>query len=603
MVKLNAAIYELVLDQHPAKVKSLCSQLKSTTVDNSFSLSGFFTTDTANGLLDEVLKEWKRVGCSSDEIAGLIAGISFGYLEEKRRENIELVWTGPDLNQFPVRRSEQVLLDVINSSIDSLFIVSFVLVSIPDIEEAIKQAVERGVDVRMLIESEDKEHSGIFLESVKRLYENIAGISLYVWPRDKREIVDGGFARVHAKCAVADKRVAFVTSANLTSAALDKNIEMGVHITGGNIPLGIHRQFISMINSKEIILYGEKQQPVETIIEYPNTCNANAIFKFCSEVVGYGGIDYLIIDFSQMRRIEPFTMVYVAKIIREFNKDNPNTVVRCIGYKDKGYAANMGFFRAFGLKHGRDPNCTDGNDKFIPFTILRVQTIVDEANEEWEVEQDTIERRSEQLAQILTQQETSDLIDAVTFSVREIMRNVFEHSNSKSIEYCAQYWPSYEKVEIAISDSGIGLRESLTKNPFVHIENDSDAIQQALMPAISSKNYKGAKVDSKNPWHNSGFGLYMINRLCRLGGSFLICSGDHGIKLDENGKEHINLGHYCKGTVVRLVLNTSRLEALDKMLSVFRDEGYVIAQEIKGVGMYKASAASQMLSRDFKKVT
>jgi hypothetical protein len=263
----------------------------------------------------------------------------------------------------------------------------------------------------------------------------------------------------------------------------------------------------------------------------------------------------------------------------------------------------MAFFRAFGLKHGREPSCTQGNDRFVPFTILRIQTITDEADKSWKPEQDIIEQRSEQLAQILSQQEGTNLVDALTFSIREIMRNVYEHSGSKSIEYCAQYWPTYHKVEIAIADNGIGLRESLKLNPFVEVENDSDAIQQALMPAISSKNYKGARIDTSNPWHNSGFGLYMSSRICRLGGSFLVCSGDHGIKLNEMGKEHIDLDHLCTGTVVRMVLNTSKLSELNSMLAKFREEGYEVAKQIKGVGMYAASAASQMLSRDFTERT
>jgi len=335
-------------------------------------------------------------------------------------------------------------------------------------------------------------------------------------------------------------------------------------------------------------------------INYPSTCSSQAIFEFCDEVSEHAGADELIIDFSAMGRIEPFTMVYVAKAIREFNKNNPQTKVMCCGFHNKQYAANMAFFRAFGLKHGREPNCTDGNDRFVPFTILRVRTIVDEASNEWKAEQDIIETRSEKLAQILAQQETSDLVDALTFSIREIMRNVFEHSNSKSIEYCAQYWPTYHRVEIAIADNGIGLMESLKNNPYVQVQFDADAIQQALMPAVSSKAYEGARVDRDDPWHNSGFGLYMINRLCRLGGSFIICSGYHGIKLDDNGKTHINLKHRCDGTVVRMVLNTSRMESLSKMLTQFREEGYEVAKQIKGVGMYEASAASQMLSRDFK---
>ena len=335
-------------------------------------------------------------------------------------------------------------------------------------------------------------------------------------------------------------------------------------------------------------------------IYFPQYCNENAIFNFCSEVEACKDQEDITIDFSLMGRIEPFTMIYIAKMIRDYDKKYNKTIF-CQGHEEKEYASNMAFFRAFGLKYGREPNCVDGNTRFVPFTILRIQTIKDEASREWEVEQEIIERKAEHLAQILSQEKTSNLVDALTFSIREIMRNVLEHSESKSIEYCAQYWPSYNKVEIAILDNGIGLKKSLNDNPFIEVTCDSDAIQQALMPAISSKSYKGVPIDKNDPWQNSGFGLYMINRICRLGGSFLICSGNHGIKLNEQGKEHFELGHNFKGTVVRIILNTSKLTELGTMLSTFRDEGTEIAKEIKNVGIYTASAASQMLSRDFKK--
>ncbi|MBU2884626.1 hypothetical protein KO507_02480 [Gilvimarinus agarilyticus] len=334
---------------------------------------------------------------------------------------------------------------------------------------------------------------------------------------------------------------------------------------------------------------------------YPAVCNVESIFKFCDEIASLENEDRIVIDFSNMGRIEPFTMVYVAKFIRDYNRLNRDTTISCCGHKNKDYAANMAFFRAFGLKHGREPNCVDGNDRFVPFTILRLQTIIDEAMEEWEPEQEVIERRSAHLAEILAQEHSGNLVDALTYSIREIMRNVFEHSKSKSLEYCAQYWPYYNKVEIAILDNGVGLKKSLKENPHIEIKTHSDAIQQALMPAISSKSFEGAIQDTSDPWHNSGFGLYMINRICRLGGSFLICTGDHGIKLDEHGKHHIDLSHLCRGTAVRMVLNTSRLLTLGEMLNEFKIDGYEAARQIKGVGLYEASAASQMLSRDFKK--
>lgn len=336
-------------------------------------------------------------------------------------------------------------------------------------------------------------------------------------------------------------------------------------------------------------------------INFPTKCDIYSIFFFCNEIDGCDINEDIHIDFSSMGRVEPFTMVYLAKIIRDIKSKSPNRKIFCEGFQGKNYAANMGFFRAFGLKHGREPSINYGNESFVPFSILRTKTVADEAIRSWSPKQDVIENRSAQLAKILSRENESNLVDALTFSIREIMRNVIEHSHSKVIEYCAQYWPSYDKVEISISDNGIGLQNSLKNNPYIQVDNDSDALQQALMPAISSKNYKGARIDRNDPWHNSGFGLYMISRICRTGGSFLICSGDHGILLNSEEKKHIYLSHEYQGTIVRMVLNTKKIKKLPEMLREYRDEGYEIAKSIKGVGYYQASAASQMLSRDFKK--
>ena len=109
--------------------------------------------------------------------------------------------------------------------------------------------------MRLLLESEDKDGKPGFRETIERLSAEIPGLTLYIWPRENRENIQGGFARVHAKCAVADRTVAFLTSANLTSAALDRNIEMGVQIKGGDVPESIYQQFIGMIRAKEIFPY------------------------------------------------------------------------------------------------------------------------------------------------------------------------------------------------------------------------------------------------------------------------------------------------------------------------------------------------------------
>ena len=41
---------------------------------------------------------------------------------------------------------------------------------------------------------------------------------------------------MHAKAAIADKRAALATSANLTGHALDLNMELGLIVRGGPVP-------------------------------------------------------------------------------------------------------------------------------------------------------------------------------------------------------------------------------------------------------------------------------------------------------------------------------------------------------------------------------
>ena len=57
---------------------------------------------------------------------------------------------------------------------------------------------------------------------------------------------------MHVKAAVADSRVAFLTSANLTEAALERNMELGVLIRGGHLPAAIDRLIDALLELGEL---------------------------------------------------------------------------------------------------------------------------------------------------------------------------------------------------------------------------------------------------------------------------------------------------------------------------------------------------------------
>ena len=66
---------------------------------------------------------------------------------------MELVWTGPDVGVVPLRRTEQALLQVIDSATRRATVVSYAVYHIPRICEALVRAADRGVSINVIIET------------------------------------------------------------------------------------------------------------------------------------------------------------------------------------------------------------------------------------------------------------------------------------------------------------------------------------------------------------------------------------------------------------------------------------------------------------------
>ena len=240
---LLAEINRLVKDQHFSKVESLAEILSKNITSQPE--AGHFNSKSANQRWKTIYQEHVRLGLSREFLAGLLLGAASGFKAERDSEQVDLVWSGPDVNMVPVRRSEQVLVELINSAKETLHLISYVLVNVKEVESAIKAAIERGVDVSLLIESISKDGSGSFGATVERLYRDIKGLKIFTWPLSNRDSYVG-FCSMHGKSFVADSKIAFITSANLTSAALDRNIEIGVLVNGGLLPSKLVKQFESM---------------------------------------------------------------------------------------------------------------------------------------------------------------------------------------------------------------------------------------------------------------------------------------------------------------------------------------------------------------------
>lgn len=197
------------------------------------------------------------------------------------------------------------------------------------------------------------------------------------------------------------------------------------------------------------------------------------------------------------------------------------------------------------------------------------------------------------LATLLTRQDSGAVYETLSYSLREVFRNVLEHSRAEAIWYAAQHWPETSKVELCILDEGIGIAQSLRRNPHLAIHTDQDALDLALLPGISGVAFRGGPKQRRDPWANSGYGLFMTSQLCRRGGSFVVLSGNSGVSITEAGKERLDC--VFGGTAIRLQLQTDRIGELSASLEGLRDLGATIAADLRQEANITASMSSRML--------
>jgi cardiolipin synthase len=153
-----------------------------------------------------------------------------------------------------VRRTEQVLCDLIRGAERKLTMTSFGIFQVPRLVEELERSLERGIALRIVLG--DREwHSDQEIDRQRHQLGRVvtAQASLLQWPPDRRSRDEQGHAGLmHVKAAVADSRVAFLTSANLTEAALERNMELGVLIRGGGMPAAIDRLIDALLESGEL---------------------------------------------------------------------------------------------------------------------------------------------------------------------------------------------------------------------------------------------------------------------------------------------------------------------------------------------------------------
>lgn len=203
--------------------------------------------------LQVLLDAWKQhapLAAGSDLANGLLA-MSF-YDQRVRREfQVETVWTGPRDGASGLRRTEQVLLEMIEAARESIWLVAFAAYRVPMIANALQAAVARSVRLQLVLEDPEISEGKVTFDPLPALASaGLGRADVYAWPLSQRQLDPRGrHGTLHAKGLVVDDRMAFITSANLTEDALNINMELGVALHVAHAARQIADQLRSMVRT------------------------------------------------------------------------------------------------------------------------------------------------------------------------------------------------------------------------------------------------------------------------------------------------------------------------------------------------------------------
>ena len=182
----------------------------------------------------QVLREWERLGVSAAAGAAWLKSLR---LAVSRTPAPDFVWTGPEAAGLQARDTRRVYEELLGSADRSIWASTYVFSDGPRAFRTLAERMDAApeLDVTLLLNIERRRGDTTAPDSlVRRFADEFWGRE---WPGttrpkvyyDPRSVEAGSPTGVlHAKAVVVDEESVFVTSANLTAAAQDRNIELGL---------------------------------------------------------------------------------------------------------------------------------------------------------------------------------------------------------------------------------------------------------------------------------------------------------------------------------------------------------------------------------------
>lgn len=237
--------------------KRLCSALETDLIVPPYTASAVEATLNITDGVDSVLAalaELERLG-----ITGRAASVWIYTAENmlSRTPRPDLVWSGPEVPGLHARDTRRVYEELLGSAERSIWASTYAFFDGPKAFEVLARRMDERDNLKVILLLNIERRSGDTSspdELVRRFADRFWTVD---WPGrlkpavyfDPRALESGRPAGVlHAKAVVKDEEAVFITSANLTEAALDRNIELGLLLRDPAMALTVIRHFGGLID-------------------------------------------------------------------------------------------------------------------------------------------------------------------------------------------------------------------------------------------------------------------------------------------------------------------------------------------------------------------
>lgn len=193
-------------------------------------------------------------GFTGPAIATLIEAVNHAAA---RTSVPDIVWSGPTVPGIHARDTRRVYDELLGSAKRSVWLSTFAFFDGPQAFKVLARRMEEIPDlkVRILLNVQRSKRDTTRSDDLVRRFAN--GFWDSEWPGSNRPAVyydprslelSGADAVLHAKAVVSDDEAVFVTSANLTESALDRNIELGLLVRERTVALTVANHFQALID-------------------------------------------------------------------------------------------------------------------------------------------------------------------------------------------------------------------------------------------------------------------------------------------------------------------------------------------------------------------